>query len=217
LHGRLLIFVLVLLVSAPCSSTDAGVFLRANVGWYDGTVYDTDDVGSPYLGGLGYGAELGIDLSRRAALSIEYVPSYRQPPRDVPDPVAQGVPEVEGFGVGAFRLAAANLTLRMEPVGEIQPYFLCGLGQGVFTFDYGDSGRVFTLGGTETRLQQETLNAWLVALGFGVEIPITEHFSWGARGRYIYHRWQATTDIGRFVPYQSGNGYTVSGNLKYRF
>jgi hypothetical protein len=217
LHGRLLVFVLVLLVAAPCSSTDAGVFLRTNVSWYDGSVYDTDGVGSPYLGGPGFGGELGIDLSRRTALSLEFVPSFSQPPRKVPRPDEQGVPEVAGLGAGAFRLAGANFTLRMEPIGEIQPYFLLGLGQGVFTFDYGDTGRVFNLGGAERRLQQEKLSAWIAELGFGVDIPITEQFFWGARGRFLFHRWQASTDVGRYLPYGSGHALTVSASLKYQF
>lgn len=214
---RRTVLVLALLVLLTCSRTGAGVFLRANASWYDGAVYDTETIGSPYLGGFGFSGEVGVDLSRRTALSLEYAPSYRQPPRNVPEAAEQGVPEVEGFGVGAFRLAAANLTLRMEPIGDIQPYFLFGLGQGVFTFDYGDTGRVFILGGAERRLLQETLGAWIAEFGFGFEAPITRGLYWGVRGRYLYHRWQASTDVGRYLPYGSGGGYTIEGNLKYQF
>ena len=206
---RRTVIALVLFVSVACSIAGAGVFLRTNASWYDGSVYQMDAIGSPYLGGFGFSGELGVDLSQRTALSLEYAPSYRLPPRKVP--------YADGLGVGAYRLAAANVTLRMEPIGDIQPYFLFGAGQGVFTFDYGDTGRVFILGGAERRLQQETLSAWIVGLGFGIEVPITTRLYWGVRGRYLYHRWQASTDVGRFLPYESGGAFTVGGNLKYQF
>ena len=200
---------LILLVVVTCTPVHAAVFLRANASWYDGSVYQVDRVGSLYMGGFGLSGELGVGLSDRVACSLEFAPSYRQPPRKIPS--------ASGLGVGAFQLAAANLTIRMQPIEDVEPFLLVGVGQGVFTFDYGDTGRVFLLGGVERRLTQEKLKTWLIGLGFGFEVPLSSRFSWGLRGRYLYHRWQASTDMGRFLPFSNGNGCTIEGNLKFQF
>ncbi len=198
-----------LLCSSAVGSGCAGVFLRGNAGWMEQDVYKTDTAGSPYMGGSGWSGEAGIGLSGRMELSFEYGPSYAQPVRDID--------ESEGLEDGAYRLMMGNLTFRMEPIESLRPYFYLGGGRGVFTFDYGDTGRVFSSGGVEKRLKEETLKSWVVAAGLGFEAPITGRLFGGARGRFLYHRWQAATDTDRFLPFDSGNGYSIDGTLTIRF
>jgi hypothetical protein len=73
-----------------------------------------------------------------------------------------------------------------------------------------------SIGGGERRLLGEDLKGWIGAFGIGFETPIASWLWWGARGRFLYHRWQASTSEGRFLPFENGHGYSVEGTLSIR-
>ena len=196
------------LATALAAPAEGGLFLRGSYGWMEGEVYRTDVAGSPYNGGPGGSVEVGIDLSRSVALSLEYGPSHVQQVR--------AIPSASDLEDGSYRLAMVNLLFRTEPIETIRPYLHLGGGQAVFTFDYGEAGKVFGIGGVDRRLHDERLTGWILGGGFGFEAPAFSAIFWGVRGRYLWHRWQADTDAGRFLPFDSGNGYTLAATLALR-
>jgi len=208
LRLRLPILALVLLLLVPGSSSRGEVFLCGNLGWLKNSVRKVAPVGTLYLPGGGVSGEVGVGLSERLRLSVEYGPSYGQPVRHIPPS--------EGLGNGTCNLIGGLLTIDMEPIQRLEPHFVVGFGQTTFTFDYADTGRVINIGEDERRLFEEKLKGWAVSFGLGFESPIKSWLLYGFRGRYLYNRWQTTTDVGRLFPYQSGNGYILEGSLRIR-
>jgi hypothetical protein len=205
-RGLVLVAGAALCLAAAPGTSYGGVFLRGAAGWLEGKVYDTPARGTLFQGGLGGSLELGMSVGRWGTLGLELAPSYTQPRRVIEESI--------GYEDGSERMLLANIGLRTEPIENLQPYFLFGGGQGVFTFRYAGAGKEIRPG---TFVKEETLKAWLGAAGVGFEGPISHRFYWGLRGRFIYHRWQASTNEGRFLPVDSGNSYVLEGTLAARF
>jgi hypothetical protein len=110
-----------------------------------------------------------------------------------------------------------NLALKLEPIERIEPYVVLSLGQSIFQISYADSGKTVVVEGRTVRLSEEQLKGWTGGIGFGIETPLSSWLYWGLRGRYHFHRWQASTDSGRFLPYHSGGSSLLEGTLKLRF
>jgi hypothetical protein len=201
-RGAILVCLVLTLAVDPAH---AGIFLRGHYGLMDQSVYRTETAGSPFLAGSGGSLELGLDLSRRLSFSAEIAPSYSQPVRNIS--------EAEAFEDGRYRLTMANFSIRMEPIDSLQPYLVFGGGQGIFTFDYGDTGQIVVIGGNNRRIVEEDLTAWIGCIGFGFETPLASWLGWGVRARFLYHRWRADTSVGRFLRFDSGHGYAVEANL----
>ncbi len=202
-------FLLSVLILAGAASSQAEVFLRGNGGWLDVKGGKTRGVGDPFDGGGGGSVELGVGLSELLALSAEYGPRYDQPARDIP-----GNEDVDG---GSFRTLYGNILLRLDPIESVTPYVVIGGGQGVFHFDYADTGRIVSARGHVRRLTEDELKSWSVIAGFGFESLLSSHLAWGVKGRWIYNRWQTTSREGVLYAFPTGDAVAVEGTLKLRF
>ena len=198
----------VLLLLVIATSSRAELSLRGNFGWLESHVRKTVPVGTPFNPGGGWSGEVGIGLSDRLRLSLEYGPSYAQPRR--------AIPQSAGLGNGSVALMGALVSIDMEPIHRLEPHLVVGFGQSTFTFEYPDTGQVVNIGGIERRLFEEKLKGWAISLGFGFESPIRQWLLYGFRGRYLYHRWQIETDAGRLFPYESGNGFILEASIRFR-
>jgi len=198
---------LALLCLAAVSATGE-VFVQGNAGWFDNEVNETTESGSPFDGGFGAGGEVGFSLFRRIVVSGEFMPGATQPRR--------AIPEARGLEDGRFKMMAGNVAWRLEPIEKIQPYLMATGGLGTFTFDYGDTGRVFVIGGVSRRLTTEDLRAWVIGIGGGFESPLRDWLLMGVRGRYLFTRWRGVTEEDRGLPYPNKDGYAFEATLKFR-
>ncbi|MBM3287007.1 MAG: hypothetical protein FJY88_06615 [Candidatus Eisenbacteria bacterium] len=206
---RILFLLLLVLAWRSPENAAAEAFVRANGGWLDVEGGATRGVGNSYQGGYGLSFEAGFALSNFIALSAEFAPSYNQPPRKTP-----ATTDLEG---GSYQALTGNLLLRFEPIERLRPYILLGGGQGHFTFDYADSGRVVGSGSNSRRIPDDRLSALSMIVGFGFDSPLTGRLSWGIRGRYFYHRWRPESDEGILYAFPKGEAFAVDAGLKFRF
>jgi hypothetical protein len=184
-------------------------FVAGHGGWVDISGHAITGVGFAYKGGFMGSAEAGFRLFRNVSVSGEVAPYAKQPTRNVD--------EALGISEGAFRSTVGQIRIGMEPIESLRPYIFAGGGMSYFRTTYAGIGKWFTYGGLTHLLKEESVKAVTVVGGFGFTYPIRPWLQWGVRGRYLYHRWQSVTDVGRPLSFPKGDGYSVDANLMIAF
>ena len=197
------------LLTLVAGRSDAGIFLRGNAGWLDVDAQERAGVGSPFLPGAGGSFELGFSLLRNVSLSGEFGPKY--------DLAVRNTDATDDVEDGSYRTMLGNLTFRMERIESVEPFLILGGGQAEMEYTYAGAGKPLQIGGVTQYIKVEKEKAWIGAFGMGFDAPISSWLLWGARGRYLLHRWRGIADDGRYLPFSGGNGYVLEWSLQLRF
>jgi hypothetical protein len=206
MNGRIGIGLVVgalLLAGSPAAAER--IIVTGHGQWVDVGGSATSGIGYAYKGNLGGSIEAGFRIFDNVTLSGEFGPYTKLPVR--------AITEGEGVEEGAYENMLGQISIGLEPIENLRPYVFAGGGMSRFRTTYSGTGKIFQYGGLAHLFKEENVKAVTATGGIGFYAPISSWLRWGVRGRYMYNRWQSTTDMGRPLVFPKGDAFSVDLNF----
>lgn len=198
--GMVMVCAVVLLGAAPsvCFAQNPSNYIVLKGGIYSPTdEFDVRDINGGVIDEIdpdtGFNGEIAVGRYFLPMLAVELGAGYFE---------SEGVPATEP-GETKFRVVPILLTAKLLlPVGPVEPYGEFGIGGYITDLD---------VSGTVGNFNSSTKGTFGLHAGGGINFNLTDAFFLGAEGRYI---WAKPSFGGQDI---NLDGFTVTGNLGYRF